>query len=35
MPTQLLTITIDNNKRNEINEAIKKFYIFENQHKSI
>lgn len=26
---------IDNNKRNEINEAIKKFYIFENQHKSI
>lgn len=25
---------IDNNKRDEIIDAIKKFYIFENQHKT-
>lgn len=27
-------IFIDNNKRSEIIDAIKKFYIFENQHKT-
>ena len=27
-------IFIDNSKRNEIIDAIKKFYIFENQHKT-